>query len=621
LLPTESGCERRGFMRLAISVVTGSIILLAVGCSPTRSVEAFCANLDDGHQRLESISAEAQRQPSPLASFVVAFGGLGEYEQLLDDLAESAPEDIRDDMERTRDVFAEQSEPIDDLSASRVLGQLSANISTSLANAPAFMRVDEFATTQCGTPVFGFAAVAEAFGGEPAAAGASSDDDPAAELCPDQPPPVEANDTRAQLQTALAAAADVGVTSTQQLAELLEEHDDLPSDALEALGHLRWRISDVDLDQQLTDLNTDTLDTCGQPAITDELRSAFEDQHPQPTEDGGTLGTYGRTGPCTSFDVLGFDGDHILFECSPVVGVVVLDTATGALEIHEPGRVLDTPPVLSDGDVFWVERRETPASGLQSASTDYALIRSGGPGQTTEDMRVWEDPEDQPVLAGGGGGRLLLNTGGVGQVTDLEGATEVQLPGRMTGAYHVFDAMYQLVGTHEDRDRSHVIDLRTLETAEMHGTFGESDVCLGLYGNWKSTLEVRPDGELQVHELEAPLNTVVRPVDGGLVQPAREGGVERVAADGERIWHLPPDVIERWEVFAGQVLIRTADSTRVAVNADTGDEEPIMGGVFAEALLAQGNVVVNHTTGEVVAHGPDRGTFTRGILPDCQIRS
>ena len=607
-------------MRIATTLIVGTVVLAAVGCSSARSVEAFCDNLDEGEQRLAAVSAEAHQQTSPLASFVVAFGGFGEFERLLDDLADSAPDEIRQDMERTRDVFAEQTAPIDDVSASRILGQLSANLSTSLMNAPAFLRVDEFATTNCGSPVFGFASVAEAFSGETATADAPSATEPVEELCPDQPAPVEAGAPVTRLESALSAAAEVDVASANQLAEQLAEHTDLPSDALEALAHLRWRFPDVDFDQQLTDLNTETLDACGQPAVSDELLDAFENRHPQPTENGGTFGTYGREGGCTSFDLLDLDGDHIIWDCSGMGTVVMFDTSTGALEVHK-SRGSDTPPALSGGHVFWVEHRETPASGLQSATTEYALVRSDGPGQPTEDIRIWDDVEYQPALEGGGGGHLLVRIDRSGEVIDLDGTTQMELPGRMSNAYHLFDTVYQLSGTHDDRDRSHVLDLRTLELTEMYGSGGETDVCHGLYGSYVGSLQVQSDGSMQVHQLDVPLNTNTRPVEGGLVQHASGGGIERLTVDGQHLWHIPGDVIGNWRVFAGQVIIRTSDGMTVGVNADSGEEEPLRGGTSAEAFLNQSSIVVDHTTGEVVTHGPERGTFTRETLPDCQVRS
>jgi len=131
--------------------------LLASACasiSPEPSRDAFCGALAEGEQRLRQTAEDATRAGNPLEGFLLALGGFGEVNQLMDDLANTAPSEIATEMAIVRDTVAEQTELADGASGG-VAAQLISDLLLGFTNRPQFERVDQFALDNCGTQVFG----------------------------------------------------------------------------------------------------------------------------------------------------------------------------------------------------------------------------------------------------------------------------------------------------------------------------------------------------------------------------------------------------------------------------------------------------------------------------------
>lgn len=140
--------QRSGALLVAVLLLVTSL----VGCT-TRSTESFCSELDAGMEELYARGAAAERQENPFAGFAIVFGSLGEFQLLLDRLADVAPSEIRSDVEVTRDVMSRNLDI--GSAASDPLGALVGSMGDSLMHQPSFDRVDQFARQHCSQPVFG----------------------------------------------------------------------------------------------------------------------------------------------------------------------------------------------------------------------------------------------------------------------------------------------------------------------------------------------------------------------------------------------------------------------------------------------------------------------------------
>lgn len=129
------------------------LVVLALASCTTRSIEAFCSELDEGMAELYARASDAEGQDNPFAGLAIVMGSLGEFQLLLNRLADVAPSEIREDVEVTRDVMSRQLDV--GSAASDPLGALAGSLGDSFMHQASFERVDRFARQHCGQPVFG----------------------------------------------------------------------------------------------------------------------------------------------------------------------------------------------------------------------------------------------------------------------------------------------------------------------------------------------------------------------------------------------------------------------------------------------------------------------------------
>lgn len=139
--------------RVATAMAIGLVFLASLTGCTTRSIEAFCSELDEGMAELHARGADAESQENPFAGLAIVMGSLGEFQLLLERLADVAPSEVREDVEVTRDVTSRQLDV--GSAASDPLGALIGGVGDSLVHQASFERVDSFARQHCGQPVFG----------------------------------------------------------------------------------------------------------------------------------------------------------------------------------------------------------------------------------------------------------------------------------------------------------------------------------------------------------------------------------------------------------------------------------------------------------------------------------
>ena len=127
-------------------------VVVLSGCS-SRSVTAFCDELDESMAAMAESSQELAETEDPLLGFLGAFGTLGDMQRALERLADVAPSEIQQDMEIVRDTVDDQLDLGE--AASNPLGALISGLGQGLMNQRSFQRVDDFALDNCGQPVFG----------------------------------------------------------------------------------------------------------------------------------------------------------------------------------------------------------------------------------------------------------------------------------------------------------------------------------------------------------------------------------------------------------------------------------------------------------------------------------
>jgi len=139
-----------------VSFVVLTILVASCGTTEERSVAAFCDAIDRGSERLAENAERAQTEDNPLAGLLVAVGGYGEFNQMLEEAADVAPTGIQTEAEIVRDVFKEQTDF--ESSGGGVVGAVSDLLSSVLLTSsvrPQFERFDQFTTDNCGVSVFG----------------------------------------------------------------------------------------------------------------------------------------------------------------------------------------------------------------------------------------------------------------------------------------------------------------------------------------------------------------------------------------------------------------------------------------------------------------------------------
>ncbi len=462
-----------------------AVALVASACSGSRSVEAFCDRLHEGERAVKAVAADAGAQDEPLLGLALLLGALGEYQGMVDDLADVAPSEIRSDMERARDSFRRQTELT---SGARGLEALAfaavGGFIDGLSNRTAFENVDEFAAANCGMTVFSLTATATA--GAPAG---DSDDDGAA-MSEEAPCPglgfVSFDATSRQLAAALGTAGLQGVDGLDGLATAARELDPPAINVGEALGRINWGDGSVnDLAQEINDA---VLDVCSRPLFDADAQTQLTDLYPIGYPDVGlyALGTYepacegGRLSYSGSQELLhnAYNGTHAVVWCQDAPIVLNLEDGTPfRLEGSEHLDIADNPPVLTDRSVFWQIREEVPASGLDAAGEEQVLLRQDlfPPFAKEELLRVtaptsWADDDERAWLLDATGDHILLGTSDELRVLQGDGTVVLTAPSPAGwGRSHVVDGVWATGG-----DGAPLVDVRAGVTFTPPGAEGVS---------------------------------------------------------------------------------------------------------------------------------------------------
>ena len=148
-----------------VHALVGAVIMLMLlsacgGGAPERSASAFCERLD--RFWVDLAAEDRAAGDSPADQLALLLGQTGEFTRLLSDLAETAPEEIRGDVEASRDTIGHMIDRATQISGGSLDGLLMSGASQSMQmlmfsmmGAPAFARVDRYAQSECGSLVFG----------------------------------------------------------------------------------------------------------------------------------------------------------------------------------------------------------------------------------------------------------------------------------------------------------------------------------------------------------------------------------------------------------------------------------------------------------------------------------
>ncbi|OZD47390.1 hypothetical protein CH252_21170 [Rhodococcus sp. 06-1477-1B] len=123
-------------------LLMSAALLIATGCAPTRSVEAFCSTMDK--HKAAYLEQMDGADSGSLNGLFTAVGAMGDLKLMWDELATVAPPEIQADVESVSETWKKQE---DNASNGNWLGSLS----TMLLNSDAISRVDTYVRENCDT--------------------------------------------------------------------------------------------------------------------------------------------------------------------------------------------------------------------------------------------------------------------------------------------------------------------------------------------------------------------------------------------------------------------------------------------------------------------------------------
>ena len=132
-------------------VLVSSVVVTLVSCAPTRSPEAFCGVVDE---YTEELQANVTSADGGLSEFLAVFENVGIFRNMLIDLAEVSPDEIRTDVEVVRDQYVQMIDEAGD-AASDPLGGIAGMLALALFNGQSYQRIDQYSQANCGVTVFG----------------------------------------------------------------------------------------------------------------------------------------------------------------------------------------------------------------------------------------------------------------------------------------------------------------------------------------------------------------------------------------------------------------------------------------------------------------------------------
>jgi hypothetical protein len=142
---------------LAVTVAV-SVGVVVVVKDDEATKQDFCQALADGQEDIrtnipETPTGELEGEEA-LGLIVQAFGGIGRYETMLDNLVEESPPEIKTEMTTARDTFTESMDAVPD-AVSDPLGAIVGTVFNNLLHQSSFQKVDAYAEENCGSTVFG----------------------------------------------------------------------------------------------------------------------------------------------------------------------------------------------------------------------------------------------------------------------------------------------------------------------------------------------------------------------------------------------------------------------------------------------------------------------------------
>lgn len=604
--------------------MAGVAAVLSTACTPAGSVEAFCGTLNEGWQTIEASAG----QRSPVGAFVAAYEGLGEFEQMLEDLVDVAPEEIADDMERSQEAFSQIVEPVDEASLTAIVGGLSANLDLTLRHRAAFERVDNFSAQECGREVFGLGGLAADLrtlvGGDPA------DDqmpvEPLDERCQELTDVVETEASRSEHVDALVGTADLEIDGTAAAAAALDGLDASFDDGAAAWTRLRWT-QGLDPTTLLKQVNDTAEEICDRPVFSDDVIDRVANMGPQPEGATGP-GMMGIYEDASRFQAHDLQGNLLLFHdgsatTSGVVYLLNVDTGDVAELVDATPPGIESPVFTGEG-VAWIESDETPAEGLTAASMTWRLLYLDDPAQQPREIRTWgEDDGERFRVVSGWDGHVVINARDRGLIYNVDGDEVAVLDDGVSsdqlGPFH--------------RVGSDLIDVTSGETHPTWGlatTTGQTlDPCFGVRTDLLGTASLTSDGgvdQVERPELRGAWSTQTQgiyDVGDGVVRYGNNLEYFRFSALDEPVWQISRDVVSsnEWRVIAGRLFVYGADGAFVEVDLDTG--EPVNGRDELADVAKQtnlfANVLVDWHQGVVLTSSTQPPYFERFELDECAV--
>lgn len=630
------------------------VAMVATACSGGRSVEAYCGELEEGFARMASNAVESGE--SAPEQFVLVVRNVSEMNRLLSRLAAVAPDEIRPDVEAVAGSWERQGEEIGS-AASNPLGGFAQMLGQSMLVSASAAATDAWTLENCGRTLFGSPPAELLAADGPVdrpidrAEAVDTQADETEPPCPWLTDPITRDSKPGELRATLEAAASEGIDGASSIADRMAALDPPPETPWEAAGRLWWDGGN-EPEQVMRTVDHQTQTDCGRPLLDEEFWEGFDELGPRPLGDGRIrVGSYGR--PCSSSTWHGFwgaeqqpmteDGVAILHCDDPSEGVGLtvhlVDMQTGVVsEVPVPERNAwtgrpghGTWPWFTGGWMYWVEADEVDASGLDPARNRTQLFRAALESLSdTELLYVAEvepgwyrNPDGPPAsleIVGAHEGRVLVVDTAREDVTlrifDTDGQQTTESVG--VGAKNPVLAWPGVVQYGE-----HVVDLRraTMHTVESvsNVTFPleiwKRDACTGarfehggefLQGRPLVRWEIDKDGLLSstVISLDSrpPSGPLVPMANGLLAIPTRGywGDWTYYSSSGDAVWELPGEVVDRGQVFDGQLFVMTVADELIAVDTATGEEgsADLATLAVAEALLDDATLWIDPTTGD-----------------------
>lgn len=140
--------------RLTLGIAAALLVALLPGCGSARSLEAYCATLEEHKDRYLSAMSEATAamEMNSLEGLVggmaQAVTAMGDLRIMWAEIAEVAPEEIAADVEAVAESWEQQEEMAKEI-LDNPLGALVGGITNSMMSAGSIQRVNDYTAANC----------------------------------------------------------------------------------------------------------------------------------------------------------------------------------------------------------------------------------------------------------------------------------------------------------------------------------------------------------------------------------------------------------------------------------------------------------------------------------------